>query len=152
MPLPSSTGVWLEQALKQILGQVAGTRTQAVNSLATLQAGSVDTEWIFNAIDTMRDAIARFNRFKNVAGLDAYATAQFPGYSGTMTADITATVNAIQQCIDWCVANFPKDSTNIWLKSHQMAADGTRTLASFTSAQTVGLQTRLQAVIVTLSA
>lgn len=152
MALPSSTSPWVGQALIQVISQAAGTRAQAASALAELQAGPVSTTWVFNAIDTMVGAIDRFNRFKNVSGLDAYATEQIPGYAGTLTADITATVNAIQQCVDWCVATFPKDSTNTWLLAFSMAADGTRAPRTFSTAQTAGLQTRLQTVIATVSA
>lgn len=151
MALPSSTNPWVGQALIQILGQAAGTKAQAAEALATLQAGPVSTTWVFNAIDQMKDAIDRFNKFKNITGLDAYATAQVPGYVGTLSADITTTQAAIQSCIDWCVTNFPKDSTNTWLLAFSMAADGTRTPRNFTTAQTAGLQTRLQAVIATVA-
>lgn len=150
--LPTSTTPWVAQALIQVLSQAAGTRAQAVDALSTLQAGPVTTNWVFNAIDQMRDAIARFNQFRNVTGLNAYATAQIPGYAGTLTADIAATQSAIQACIDWIVTNFPKDSTNAWLLAYSMAADGTRSPRSFSSAQTAGLQTLLAAVIATISA
>lgn len=150
MALPSSTNPYLGQALIQVLGQAAGTKQQASDALAAL-AGSVDTTWIFNALDAMRAAIANFNRFKAVAGLDSYATAQVPGYAGTMSADINTTVAAIQACIDWIVANFPKDSTALWILAQQLNADGTRTPRSFTSVQTAGLQTKLQALIATIA-
>lgn len=151
MPLPSSTTPYLGQALIQMLGQAAGTKQQAIDALATLQAGPVDTNWIFNALDVMRAAIANFNRFKAVTGLDSYATAQVPGYAGTMSADINTTIAAIQACVDWMVANFPKDSTATWILAQQLNADGTRTPRSFTSVQTGGLQTRLQTVIATIA-
>lgn len=150
MALPSSTTPYLGQALIQMLGQAAGTKQQASDALATL-AGPVDTNWIFNALDVMRGAIANFNRFKAVGGLDSYATAQVPGYAGTMSADINTTIAAIQACIDWIVANFPKDSTNTWILAEQLVADGTRTPRSFTSVQTAGLQTRLQTLIATIA-
>lgn len=151
MAAPSLSSPVLHQALNQILGQFSGTRQQAVDALATLQAGSVDTAWIFNALDTMRDAIARFNRFKTVTGLDSYATAQVPGYAGTISADINTTISAIQACIDWIIANFPKDTTATWILALQLNADGTRTPRSFTSVQTAGLQTRLQTLIATIA-
>lgn len=150
MALPSSTTPYLGQALIQVLGQAAGTKAQATDALASLQAGPVTTSFIFNLIDVSSAAIFNFNRFKAVTGLDNYATAQVPGYAGTMTADITATIAAIQACIDWIVANFPKDSTNTWILAEQLNADGTRTPRSFSTVQTAGLQTRLQTLIATI--
>lgn len=150
MALPSSTTPYLGQALIQVLGQAAGTKSQATDALAQLQAGPVNTTWIFTALDTMRDATGRFDRFRVVIGLDGYATAQVPGYAGTMTADIAATQTAIQGCIDWIIANFPKDSTATWILAEQLNADGTRTPRSFSTVQTAGLQTRLQTLIATI--
>lgn len=153
MTLPTSTTPWVAQALIQVLSQAAGVRAQAVNALATLQAGPVTSTWVFNVVDEMRDAISRFNQFRSVTGLNAYATAQIPGYSGSLTADIATTQAAIQACIDWIVTNFPRDpATNTWLLAFQMPADGTRTPRSFSTAQTAGLQTLLAAVIATVSA
>lgn len=150
MVLPSSTNPYLGQAFIQVMGQAAGIKQQATDALAQLQAGPVDANWIFNAVDVMRDALTRFNRFKGVAGLDSYATNQVSGYTGPMTTDITTTVAAIQACIDWIVANFPKDSTATYLLAYTMAADGSRTARSFSSVQTAGLQTKLQALIATI--
>lgn len=150
MALPSSTNPWVGQALIQVLGQAAGTKAQAAEALATLQAGPVSTVWIFNALDQMNDAIGRFDRFKAVAGLNAHATAQVPGYAGTLTTDIATTQAAIQQCIDWIIANFPKDTTNTWPLAFQWGVNGARVPRSFTTAQTAGLQTRLQTLIATV--
>ena len=151
MALPTSATPFLNQALIQILGQSAGIKGQATDALATLQAGPVSTQWAFNLIDILTDGIGRLDRFKTVNGLDAYATAQVPGYAGTMTTDIAATRAALVDCRDWVVANFPKDSTNTWLLAYQMAADGTRTMRTFSTAQTAGLQTKLQALIATVA-
>lgn len=151
MPLPSSTVPYLGQAFTQVLGQATGIRQQAVDALATLQAGPVNTTWIFNMLDQMRDAIGRFDRFKSVVGLNGRATAEVSGYAGTMTTDIAATQLAIQDCIDWVVANFPKAASGEIL-AQTLNVDGTRTPRSFSSAQTAGLQTRLQTVIATIAA
>ena len=149
MTLPSSTNPYLGQALIQILGQAGGVKQQATDALAQL-AGPVDSVWSFNAADIMRNTISNFNRFSGVAGLNAYATAQIPGYVGPMTADIAATVAATQSCLDWIVANFPKDTTATYVLAYILNADGTRTSRSFTTVQTAGLQTRLQALIATI--
>lgn len=151
MALPTATSPWVSQALIHILSQAAGTKAQAGEALATLQAGPVSTVWIFNALDTMRDAQSNFNRYKNIAGLNAYATAQVPGYAGTITTDIAATQTAIQACIDWIVSNFPKDTTATWILAYQLNADGTRTPRNFSTVQTAGFQSLLTALIATIA-
>lgn len=151
MPLPSSTSPYLGQAFIQVIGQATGIRQQAVEALAALQAGPVNTAWIFSMIDQMRDAMARFDRFKNVAGLNGRATAEVPGYVGSMTSDIAATQLAMQDCIDWIVANFPKAASGEIL-AQTLNVDGTRTPRSFSSIQTAGFATKLQALIATIAA
>jgi hypothetical protein len=132
------------------MGQAAGIKQQAVDGLALLQSGPVDANWIFNAADIMRNTISSFNRFSGVVGLNAYATAQIPNYAGTMTVDIAATVMSVQGCLDWIVLNFPKDTTATFVLAYILNADGTRTARSFTTVQTAGLQTKLQALIATI--
>jgi len=151
MALPSSAIPFLNQAFIQVIGQAAGTKAQAQDALATLQAGPVTTTWVFNAIDQLKDAIARLDRFSSVAGLNAYATAQVPGYAGTMTADIATMRAALQACVDWPVANFPKDTTATWILAWQLNADGTRTPRSFSSVQTAAWQTLFQTLIATVA-
>jgi len=150
MALPNSTTPFLNQALNQILGRAAGIKADATNALAALQGGPVTTSFVFNMIDQMNDAISTLNRFKNTTGLNTYATAQVPNYAGTMTTDINAVISAAQACIDWVVSNFPKDNTNTWLLAYQLAADGTRSQRSFSTAQTSGLQTLMQSLIATI--
>jgi hypothetical protein len=150
MALPS-TAISLNQAFVQVLGQAGGIKQQAVDALAALQAGPVTTTWVFNFLDVVKDAIGRFDRFKTIAGLNAYATQQAPAYSGTLTTDIAATETALQACIDWVITNFPKDSTNTWILAYQLNADSTRTPRSFSTVQTAGLQTLLQTLIATIT-
>lgn len=147
MTLPVSTTPFLSQALIQILGCAGGVKTQAQGALATLQAGSVDTNWVYSLLDQINANLSFFTRFVGVLGLDAYAQAQIPGYSGSLVADGTAVVNALTDCRAWVVANFPKDSTNTFVLDYTLNSDGTRTARSFTPAMTAGLQTKLQTLI-----
>jgi hypothetical protein len=152
MAAPSQTSNILALALMQIVGQLGGSRAHAVLSLADLNAGPVTTEWVFSFVDRMTDAVQRLDTFKVAPGLDSYATAQLSGYGGVLTTDIAATRAAILACRDWVVANFPKDSTNTYLLSHQMASDGTRTPRTFSTAATAGLRTNLSSLIATIAA
>lgn len=150
MTLPTSVNPYLGQALVQVLGLAAGLKTQAQDAIAQTNAGPVDTAWVFSAVDIMRNAYFTLERFKNVAGLNAYATAQVPGYVGTLTDDILATQNALQNCVNWIVTNFPKDSTNSFILAETLNSDGTRTMRSFTTAQMAGFRTVLTALIATI--
>lgn len=148
MTLPVSTTPFLHQALVQVLGQAAGIKSQAEEANATLLAGPVSSDWIFNFLNNTSAALFNFNRFKNVVGLDTYAQEQVPGYSGSMLSDINAVIDAVQACIDWVVTNFPKNTAGDYILAYTaLAADGSKTPRMFSTAQTAGLRTNLQAVI-----
>lgn len=144
----ANTAFSANEAFVAIRNNAGGVKAQAQNALAVLQAGSVNADFVFRMLDHLAGIVASLNQLKVISGLDSYATAQ--GYSGTLSADCTAAANAAQGCITWVVNNFPKDSGNIWLLSHQLNADGSRTARSFSSAQTAGLQTNLQTFIATI--
>jgi hypothetical protein len=147
MALPSSTSS-MGTALAQVQNIAASVKSQAGNVLVSLQTGPVNTIFIFQMLDQLNGLITSLNALSATTGLNAYATAQLPGYVGTMTTDITATVNAAQASINWVVTNFPAASG--FLQAFSLNANGTRTPASFTSAQTAGLQTLIQALIATI--
>jgi hypothetical protein len=147
MALPSSTSPILNQSLNLILAVASNIRENGSNAVTTLAGGSVSTDYVFRLLDQLQSTIVTLNQVKNTAGLSTYATTQLPGYAGTLLTDINATIAACQACIDWVVANFPKDSTATWLMSESLNADGSRTPRQFSPAQTVGLRTALTSLI-----
>jgi hypothetical protein len=149
MALPGTTNTALPSIVGNLQNLALSVKSQAQNALISLQTGPVNSAFIFQFLDQMRGLIAQLNSWTSVAGLNAYATANMPGYAGTLTADIAAVVSAGQACIAWIVANFPVDSGG-FLQAEKLNADGSRTSTSFTSAQTAGLQTALQAFIATI--
>ncbi|SRR6266576_1198563 len=146
MPLQSSNTMLAGEAFKAIRDNAVGWKAQAQNANVSL-TGTVNADFIFRMLDQLGAVIAALNAWKAVAGLDAFATGQT--YTGTMSSDCTATVNAAQACINWVVTNFPVAST--FLQAYTLNADGSRTPRSFTSAQTAGLQTALTSFIATIS-
>src|SRR3972149_10873115 len=149
MTVPSSTRP-VPQVLLNVLDTCANIKADAEKAVATLSAGPVSSDYIFRLLDHLRDAMVALNTWKSVTGLDARATGDCPGYLGTLSTEITTTVNAAQTCIDWVVTNFPKDNTAVFILSHQLNADGTRTPRSFSSAATAGLRTQLNALVATI--
>lgn len=148
MPLKTTdSGLSADEAYSRLRAFASNGKMFARNYVAELQAGPVDTAFIFTLLDQLRGFINQVTAFVNVAGLDAYATSQ--SYSGSITADANACNAAAQACINWVVSNFPKDSTGNWILAQSLAADGTRTPRSFSSAQTAGLQTALNNFIAT---
>jgi hypothetical protein len=151
LPAGGSQSQALGNVLSVIQSSAGGAKAEAQSYLVSLQSGTVDTFFIFNMLDAARSFIATMNSLSAIAGLNAYATANVPGYAGTLTADITASINAAQAVINWVITNFPKDSTATWLLAYKLNADGTRTANTFTSAQTAGLQTAVQTFIATIN-
>lgn len=147
MALQSGNAMLAGEAFAAIRANAAGWKAQAQNANISLAAGNVDSNFIFRMLDQLGAVIGSLNAWKAVTGLDAHATGQ--GYTGTMSSDCTATVNAAQACINWVVANFPVSAT--FLQAFTLNADGSRTARSFTPAQTAGLQTSLTSFIATIS-
>jgi hypothetical protein len=135
-----------QDAYNSIRSNAAGVKAQAQNALTSLQNGSVTSDFIFRMLDQLIGVINALNSWKTISGLDAYATGQ--GYTGTLSADCTTCANAGTSCINWVTANFP--ASGGFIQAYTLNVDGTRTPRSFTSAQTAGLQTALQAFIATI--
>lgn len=146
MPLQSSNTMLAGEAFAAIRSNAASWKAQAQNANISL-AGTVNSDFIYRMLDQLGGAITALNLWKAVTGLDTFATGQ--GYTGTMSADCTASVTAAQNCINWVVTNFP--SSGGFLQAYSLNADGSRTPRSFTSAQTAGLQTALTSFIATIS-
>ncbi len=150
MALQSSNTLLAGEAFSLIRANAAGWKAQAQNALASLQAGSVNSDFVFRMLDQLAAAIIALTAWKAVSGLDAYATGQ--GYTGTMSADCTATIAAAQACLTWVVTNFPVSSApqSGYLEAYTLNADGSRAARNFTTAQTAGLQTNLASFIATI--
>lgn len=151
MTFPSSNNATSLGVILTTLQALAGqTKSQAQSTVATMQAQNVDTSFVFQVLDRLNWLINTLTAWQGTAGLNAYATAEIPGYTGTMTEDITAVVNAAQACINWVITNFPKDSTNTYLLAESINSDGTRSSRQFTPTQTAGFRTLMQALIATI--
>jgi hypothetical protein len=142
----TNTALSPQDAYNMIRSNAASVKAQAQNALASLQAGSVTTTFIFQMLDQLGSIINALTLWKAVTGLNTYATAQ--GYTGTLVTDCTTCTTAATACITWVVQNFPASAG--FLQSETLNADGTRTPRSFTTAQTAGLQTALTSFIATI--
>lgn len=148
MALQSSNVLLPGDAYKLIRDATQSWKAVAQNALASMQTGSVNTDFIFKMLDQLNQVISSLAVWKVVSGLDTYAAGQ--GYSGTLSTDCTTTSNAAQTCINWTVTNFPADAQG-FLEGYTLNTDGTRTPRSFTSTNTAGLQTNLQSFIATIT-
>jgi hypothetical protein len=146
MAFPSATNnAALGSALTQLQNVAAGIKSTAMAAVTFLADNNVNTAYVFQTLDQLSGVITLLNSFKNVVGLNAYATANIPGYAGTLTTDLAVVVSAAQACIDWVVTN---TAGVTW---YSLNADGTRTMAMFTPTQTAGFRTTLTALAATIS-
>lgn len=145
---PALSNRSLSYSLNLVQNYAAQAKDRATNAVNVMLAGPVDTTFVFSLLDALNGLITNLNAVKATAGLDSYATTQVPSYSGTMTTDITATVNAAQACIDWVVNNFP--ASGGFLLGQVLNADGSRTMRSFSTAQTTGFRTTLNNLLATI--
>jgi hypothetical protein len=141
-----STALSPQEAYNAIRDGAGSVKAQAQNALLTMQSGPVNSDYIFSMLNELGGIVAALNAWKVITGLDSFATAQ--GYTGTLSTDCATCATAATACITWVVTNFPNSGG--FLQSHTLNADGTRTPRSFTTVNTAGLQTNLQAFIATI--
>ncbi len=82
---------------------------------------------------------------KNTSGILDYARDQFDDLTIDLPTEFNALITAIDAVITWIVDNFPT-SPGGFLQRFTIAVDGVLTDRSFSSAQTAGLRTQLQAL------
>lgn len=143
------TGVSLGDGFQDAKNQAAWVKGIMQSALVNL-AGTVDANFIFQLVDNIRAAISLLNRDASVSGMGAYAQAQYNDNTYNVATEFTNMVNALNGVISWVVTNFPKD-TGQFLQAYKINADGSRAPATFTSAQTAGLTSALNAAVATIS-
>ena len=117
---------------------------------ATMQAGTVSSDLVLQLLDNLRQATTAFQGVAAIPGIAAYAQAQFNDATYNIATEFTTMTNALAAALSWITTNFPKDAQG-FSQSYTINADGSKTPASFTSAQTAGLVTALNAVAATIS-
>jgi len=150
MAIPASSQTPLSMVVFEILALCQQTKAAAQNSLTFMQSNNIDSNYAFSIIDAINNCTTALNSWATTQGLNAFASQELPGYSGTLTTDITTAVNAARAIVNWIVANFPKDTGN-FIQAFSFNADGTRAATQFTPAQTAGLQSAIQAFIATIN-
>ena len=142
------TGLTQAEGLIGAKNQARWVKGEAQNAVALL-GGSVTSNQVFQMIDNLRSWVAYFNQVAAIPGIAAYAQAQYDNTGLDIVAEFTTMVNNIQACVDWVVANFPSDAGG-FIEAYKLNADGSRTPATFTSAQTAGLTTALNNLIASI--
>ena len=111
-----------------------------------LAAGPVTATVILDdLLAELRSSRATLISSQNTSVILAYAREQFDDNAIDLPAEFTALIAAIDAVITWIVDNFPAGAGG-YLERYQIAGNGALTDRSFTSAQTAGLRTQLQAL------
>lgn len=120
----------------------------ASDSKTLMAAGNVSANVIGQLLDSFIIGKAQLNAAAGVSGIAAYAKAQEGDANYDVAAAFTAMMSACDGVINWIVANVPTATsggfTGVLLESWSSSG---RTVRSFTSTQTAGLQTALQTFI-----
>lgn len=149
MALPS------RQPLAEVLSEArrtwANTRAACVTARQQSAAGPVQAHRIVALYDQLRRDAAHFRRIASTPGLADYARAQYADEGVDVAADFGAMTTAIDSAVAWILAALPRDAGG-YPALHEVAQDGSIVLRTFTSAQTAGLRTRLDAIIATIAA
>ena len=133
------------QGLLTAMQQAAWIKQQAQGAV-TMLASNVTANQVFQIVDNLRSPLQIFAQVAAIPGITAYAQAQFNDPTYDVATEFTGMVNAVSAVVSWVVTNFPKDSGG-FAQAYTLAADGSRTAAVFTPAQTTGLTTAINAVI-----
>lgn len=139
-----------ESGLQQAMSNALWIRSVCTTYANQLAAGSVTSDDVFRIADDLARAISGFQGVAAIPGIGAYAQAQFNDATYDVVPEFNNMVAAIQAALTWIVTNFPKD-TQGFAQAYTLAANGSRTPAAFTSAQTAGLATALQAAAASIS-
>lgn len=139
----------LSDALRLIQQQRAWLKVVVLPAMAQSLAGTVNVNTILQFVDNLKAALQVMAANASVPGLAAYAQAQIGVPSYDPVADYNTLVTQLNDCIAWVTSNFPKD-TGGFMQAYTLNADGSRTQATFTSAQTAQLLTRINTALATL--
>ncbi len=114
---------------------------------AQMASGPVPARTILeDLLEELRSSRVTLISSRDTSGILDYARDQFGDATIDLPAEFLALLAAIDMVIAWIVVNFPV-GTGGFIQQHILAADGSMTDRSFSSGQTAGLRTELQALV-----
>ncbi len=149
MAFPSSTkslnAIWLGSQ-----STAARIRVEAQETRDTSAAGNISTKVILDFATGLADAIQDLAVAAATPGIVQYARDQLANPTLDVVVEYTAMRAQMIATRDWIGTNFPAD-VNGYLLFIQFTAERRFTYRQFTSAQTAGLRTQLDALIATIA-
>ena len=125
----------------------AQAKQLAQQSRDAMAAGTVSGNVIRQLLDRLLIAKTTFQSVAAVPGIAAYAQAQEGDGAYDVAAEFTAMTDAIDDVGAWILANVP--TSGGYVQMEQWSASGV-SVRQFTTAQTAGLRTQLDALIATI--
>lgn len=144
MAFPSAST--LGEALRQTRDQAGLIKGASANLRARSAAGPIGAREAIAFLDLLRGLRAELAATAARPGMDTFATEQL---GRSVAADFTAMLDAMDATITWLASALPKNAQG-YLLVEQMDAAGTRTERTFSTTETTGLRTRLDALIATI--
>jgi hypothetical protein len=144
-----STADPLSRALLDVQTEARSLKQYVTDVRAQCAAGPVSANLIVELYLRLVQANTRFTAAAAVTGLGQYAKDQFSNQALDVVAEFTAMSTAVVACGTWIINNMPKDAGGYLLKD-QLTPAGV-SVRSFTSAETAGLRTQLDALLATVN-
>lgn len=148
MAFPSdTTRRTLSAGLQRAQSTAGNTKRIAANNHARMASGVITAGGLISLLDNLRGAHSELTTVAAMPGIADYAEEQL-GVE-TVTQDFGAMLSAIETAAGWIITHLPRADDGA-LKMEDMDAQGRRTERSFSTAQTAGLRSALDAVIATI--
>jgi hypothetical protein len=154
MAFPSSSGTKQENLASawSIARNAAGGIKQRAESLKTSSAaGPIPAASVLDLLTYLADQKLVLSRVAGLTGIAAYAQEQVGDPALNVATEYSNMIAAVDAVRDWVLANFPKDGSGYLLVTQFAGDNSGRTVSrQFSSAETAGLRTVLDALIATI--
>lgn len=150
MAFPSSGGTTksLGDIWNQVRGLAANTKSAATQLRASAAAGPVTAIRILEFFAELSSAKASFQVAAGIPGLVEYAKNQLGNTNLDIVLEFNTMVSEIDRTIQWGITNLPQAGGFVQVLT--LPASGVYTWRTFSSAESAGLRTRLDALIATI--
>ena len=116
---------------------------------SVMATNTVSANQVIQVMQLTKDALAVVDNSAAVSGMAQYAKDQLDNQAIDIIAEFQVMRAALVDVRDWVITNFPK-SAGGFIEKDTLEADGAITVRQFTSPQTSGLRTVLDAAIATI--
>ena len=148
MAYPASR-LTMHELLTRANQQANSIKQIAANNRDRMASGPITAEGTLALLDNLMGARSHLANAAARPNIAPYAQTQMGGDQLDVVASFNAMMAALDDAIDWIVTNFPRSADGALL-TEELASDGTRTERTFSTAQTAGLRTALDALIATI--